>query len=103
MKINDSIQKTTGLVTEKIESATGKKAEKATTGTAASTESVTISPLSTQLQSLEAKIAADNVYDADKVDAIKLAISNGQFKVDSEKVADGLLDTVKDLLTTGKT
>ena len=41
-------------------------------------------------------------YDAEKVEAIKSAIANGQFKVDSEKVADGLINSVKDLLSTQK-
>lgn len=54
--------------------------------------------MSAQLQSLEAKVAADNVYDAKKVEAIKLAIKNGEFNVDTEKVADGLINAVKDLL-----
>jgi negative regulator of flagellin synthesis FlgM len=39
------------------------------------------------------------VFDAAKVGEIKSAIASGQFRVDSEKVADGLLATVKDLLT----
>jgi negative regulator of flagellin synthesis FlgM len=103
MKINDSIQKTTGLVTEKIDSGTGKKTQTSSVSGAAATESVTLSPLSSQLQSLEAKIATQTVYDADTVDAIKTAITNGQFQVDSGKVADGLIQSVKDLLTSVKT
>ncbi|MCB4812327.1 flagellar biosynthesis anti-sigma factor FlgM [Methylovorus menthalis] len=102
MKINDSIQKTTGLVTEKIDSGTAKKTPASTAGGATATESVTLSPLSSQLQSLEARIATQTVYDTDKVDAIKTAITNGQFQVDSGKVADGLIETVKDLLTSAK-
>jgi len=63
---------------------------------------VTLSPMSAQIQSLEAKVAASNVFDVEKVDAIKSAIAGGQFKVDSGKVADGLIETVRDLLTTKK-
>lgn len=98
MKINnDVIQKNLGLSAEKADS---KPAKKADVPASQNNESgtVTLSPMSTKLQSLEAKVAADNVYDADKVEAIKLAIQNGQFSVNTEKVADGLINTVKDLL-----
>jgi negative regulator of flagellin synthesis FlgM len=101
MKINDAIKKPVTLDTEKLGTNAGKKTEKSQAGSKA-VENVTLSPLSTQLQSLEAKVATDNVFDAEKVDAIKSAIASGQFKVDSEKVADGLIATVKDLLTTKK-
>jgi negative regulator of flagellin synthesis FlgM len=112
MKINDTIKNTGGLgvdkaATEKanaakLESAAGNKVDKSQTETKP-TENVTLSPLSAQLKALEAKVAVSNVFDAKKIDAIKSAISGGQFKVDSEKVADGLIATVKDLLTTRKT
>ena len=55
-----------------------------------------------QLQSLEANVAMDNVFDANKVEAIKLAISNGEFSIDAGKIADGLIDTVQSLLTQKK-
>lgn len=64
----------------------------------AAKENVSLSTMSAQLRSLEDKIATANVFDAKKVDAIKSAITKGQFKVDSEKVAEGLIETVKDLL-----
>lgn len=101
MKINDLVKKSVGLDTEKLGVSTGKKAEKSGAGSQA-TESVTLSPLSAQLQSLESKVAATEVFDTAKVDAIKSAIANGKFKVDSEKVADGLIETVKDLINTRK-
>lgn len=112
MKINDSIKNPVSqgadkAATEKagavkLESGAGKKAEKSQSGVKAA-GNVTLSPMSAQLQSLEVKVAASNVFDAEKVDAIKSAITSGQFKVDSEKVADGLIETVRDLLTTKKT
>lgn len=106
MKINDSIKNTAGLGvdkagTGKLDSAAGKKAQTAQVD-AKSAESVTLSPLSAQLKSLEQKVASSSVFDAEKVDAIKSAIASGQFKVDAERVADGLITTVKDLLNTQK-
>lgn len=108
MKINDSIKNSAGLGVDKAsagkaDSATAKKAqaEVASTG-AKAVENVTLSPLSAQLKSLEQKVASSSAFDVQKVDAIKSAIASGQFKVDAEKVADGLISTVKDLLTTQK-
>ncbi len=108
MKINDTIKNVAGVGVDKAglekanaakaEAGAKQKAEKSQSG-AKSAENVTLSPLSAKLQSLEAKVAASSVFDTEKVDAIKSAIAGGQFKVSSEKVADGLIETVKDLLT----
>ncbi len=106
MKINDSIKNTAGLGVDKpsagkLDPASSKNTQASQVG-AKSAESVTLSPLSAQLKSLEEKVSTSSVFDAEKVDAIKSAIANGQFKVDSEKVADGLINSVKDLLSTQK-
>ncbi|HOY69884.1 MAG TPA: flagellar biosynthesis anti-sigma factor FlgM [Methylotenera sp.] len=108
MNINDSIKSKLGVAGDKtlIEKSTSKstqatKDKSAAVSQVSSGESVTLSPLSAQMKSIEAEATA-GVFDADKVEAIKSAISSGQFKVDSEKVADGLIQTVKDLLTTKK-
>ena len=58
--------------------------------------------LSIQLQSIEKKLANVEVFDAVKVEEIKRAISEGRFTVNPDKVADGLLDTVRDLIHRGK-
>lgn len=61
-------------------------------------EKVELSPLSSQLQSIESNLASDGVFDAARVQEIRQAISEGRFKVNAEVVADRLLDTVKELL-----
>ncbi|SDA11954.1 anti-sigma-28 factor, FlgM family [Nitrosospira sp. Nsp18] len=58
--------------------------------------------LSIQLQSIEKKLASVEVFDAVRVEEIKRAISEGRFTVNPDKVADGLLDTVRDLIHRGK-
>ncbi len=104
MKINDSFKNTVSVGLDKTSSSkaeTGKKTETTSVETKA-IENVTLSPMAAQLQSLEATLASENVFDAEKVAAIKSAIAEGQFKVSSEKVADGLIESVKDLLNTKK-
>ena len=54
--------------------------------------------LSTQLQDIEKKLAHGEVFDAKRVEEIKQAISEGRFVVNPDKVADGLLETVRDLI-----
>lgn len=100
MNITDAIQKNSGISSDKTDAKANKKAEVAQTaqGAAANSGNVTLSAMSAQLQSLEASVAVDNVYDAEKVEAIKLAISNGQFQIDAGKIADGLINTVRDML-----
>lgn len=102
MKINEALKSVGSLNTDKLE-ANEKKSAKANAGAvqsgAKSGESVTLSPLAEKIKSLETKVAAENVFDSSKVDSIKAAISSGTFKVDTEKVADGLMQTVKDLIS----
>ncbi len=106
MKINDSIKQSIDLATDKLgvnaDKKTADKASASQASTAASTENVTLSTLSSQMKTLEAKVANTEVFDAGKVDEIKSAIASGQFKVDSDKIADGLISSVKDLLNTQK-
>lgn len=59
---------------------------------------VSLGSTATQLQSMENSMANSPVVDAAKVAEIKQAISDGRFKVNTEVVADRLLETVRDLV-----
>ncbi len=60
---------------------------------------VHISPLAANLQS--ASVAeVSSVVDMERVQQVKQAISDGTFKVNSEVVADRLLETAKALIST---
>ncbi len=59
---------------------------------------VQLSSLSSSLQQAEATISATPVVDQSRVDEIKAAMSEGRFKVDAEKVADGLIESVRQML-----
>jgi negative regulator of flagellin synthesis FlgM len=99
MKINDSNKKTAGLGAAPGYSRAGKPTEKAET-LAAGTDSVRIS---TQSQALASQaLSGGAVFDAAKVEEIKAAIANGSFKIKPERIADRLIDTVKDLIKTPK-
>jgi negative regulator of flagellin synthesis FlgM len=59
---------------------------------------VAISPLSAKLQEIEASLGNEPVVNAQRVAEIKQAIAEGRFKIDSEKIADGLLNSVRQML-----
>jgi len=98
VKIDDSLKKAAGLSVNTTSTRAGKSAEKAGAAQPAS-DNVHLSP---QVQALAAQASGTGVFDAKKVEEIKTAIANGTFQVDPEKVANGLLDTVSDLIHSRK-
>ena len=60
--------------------------------------SVSLGSTVTQLRSMESSMAGVPVADAGKVAEIKQAISEGRFKVNTEIIADRLIETVHDLI-----
>lgn len=61
-------------------------------------DSVTLSAMAQQIKNIGSNVGTDKVFDAAKVNEIKAAIETGQFKVNTETVADGLIASVKDML-----
>jgi len=108
VKINDPLKKTAGLTTGGTTPAAsgasatiGKGGEKTEAVDSGQTSAVNVQ-LSSQAQSLASQVASASAFDAGKVEEIKAAIASGTFKVDAEKVAEGLIDTVRDLIQSRK-
>jgi len=98
VKITDTLKNNPALQPATTQTSNARGAEKAATAapTQAPTDSIR---LSSQGQAMANAVGSGaQVFDAKKVERIKLAIADGQFQVNSEKVADGLLETVRDLL-----
>lgn len=94
MKVDSSVQSVGGL-----SGGASKPAKSvASRPTAAKGEQVDLSPLSARLQEIEAEMANTPVADAGRVAEIKQAIADGRFQVNPERIADGLLDSVRQML-----
>ena len=97
MKIDNSIKPVGNLETgdsrSKTVATTGAPPSAAPTG-----DRVDLSSLSSGMQKAEAAIQSTPVVNQVRVDEIKQAISDGRFKVDANKVADGLVDSVRQML-----
>ncbi|HSI45933.1 MAG TPA: flagellar biosynthesis anti-sigma factor FlgM [Methylophilus sp.] len=104
MNISDSIKKLGTVDKPVLDKSTSSKSSEKATGSSgnATSDNVTLSAASVQLQTLEAGLANGEVFDTNKVEEIKAAIARGDFSVDTAKVADGLLQTVKDLIQPNK-
>ena len=96
MKIDNSVKATSNLPAGEGRARAAKESPK--TQDSAGGERVELSSLSARLQQMEETIANTPVVDSAKVDEIKQAMSEGRFKVDTEKVADGLIDSVRQML-----
>ena len=95
MKIDDAGKKAPGLGVIANQPRASRSSEKTGVGKTASTDTVS---LSSQSQALAGASNDTAVFDVSRVQEIKDAIASGRFQVDAGKVADGLIDTVKDLI-----
>ena len=101
MKINNSIKSLTSAAVQQEPGRPGKGAAGDAASSPTSTN-VKLSSLSSQLQMIEKGFADTPVVDAARVAELKQAISDGHFKVNSEAVADRLIDTVRELIRAHK-
>ena len=101
MKIENSVK---SVISSNVQQEPGRPGKGPVADTASSPMStdVKLSSLSTQLKMIEKGFADTSVVDAARVAELKEAISVGHFKVNAEKVADRLIDTVKELIRAHK-
>lgn len=74
------------------------RAEAHTPRAGAGSDKVELSTLSSSLQKAEVAMADTPVVDRSRVDEIKQAISEGRFRIDANRIADGLIDSVREML-----
>ncbi|HEX7233734.1 MAG TPA: flagellar biosynthesis anti-sigma factor FlgM [Nitrosospira sp.] len=106
MKIENSIKTEPVKPVNEGQPSPGKSGQRAaanaaTSGASSASSANSISTniqLSGQLQNIEKNLSKGEVFDAERVAEIKQAISEGRFTVNADKVADGLLDTVRELI-----
>lgn len=100
MKINNLPEKPAGAIT-----GAGKPADRLAAGgsqrnAAATPEAGVTVSLSATSQTITASVAksSGDVFNAQKVEAVKTAIANGSFSINAEAVADKLLANARDML-----
>lgn len=96
MKINSAVSSVGPAPDSGQARATGSRRTPAPAGNAGG--DVELSPLSAKLQQVEAGLGSEPVVNAQRVAEIKQAIAEGRFRVDPEKIADGLLRSVREML-----
>ena len=100
MKI-DSSTKSVGNVAGSATArpASGATANSAGKGVSPTPSEVDLSGVANHIQQVGELGAADQVFDSKKVAEIQQAIAEGRFKVNPERIADGLLDSVREMLS----
>lgn len=95
MKINGASD------SHRLDQALGGNATRATSAAspASGPEKVALSSLSEKLASLESRLATEGEFDQARVDEIKAAIANGEYRVNAQAVADKLIQDVQALLS----
>ncbi|MFO7541396.1 MAG: flagellar biosynthesis anti-sigma factor FlgM [Thiobacillus sp.] len=63
---------------------------------------VSLSARASQLKQLEAQLAAIPVVDRARVDSIKQAIAAGHYTINPDNIAEGLINSVKEMLHAAK-
>lgn len=77
-------------------------ARKSNMGAGVAQTEVTLSQRAAEVKQLETTLAALPVMDRARVDSIKEAIASGQYTINAENIAEGLIASVKEMLHVAK-
>ncbi|MBU6494539.1 flagellar biosynthesis anti-sigma factor FlgM [Pandoraea sp.] len=112
MKIQQSANKVTGTSavkggtarTTNNAGAPGPGAAGASAGSSLEGDAVSLSPLASHMQALQTQLAQSGAADIDtaRVAELKQAISEGKLAINPDKIASGLINSVRDLLSAQK-
>lgn len=99
MKIDNSVKSVGGATSgaRNTASKSGVAKQPATPGSA-----VALSALSAKLQQIDSTLANTPTVNSERVAEIRQAIAQGNFKIDPSKIADGLIDSVRHMLSAQK-
>ena len=98
MKIDGTGKPLGPTSTSTTRSPSGNTSTNSTSATASPGAQVDVSSISSRLRELESTIANVPVVDSARVDEIKQAIAEGRFKVNADRVADSLIESVRQML-----
>ncbi len=95
--VNNGLEPSLGLIsgsadkTQATQSSTAQQTPQAQSATASPSSEVDITPAAQLLASLEVQLAGTPDFDQSRVDSISQALSNGSYRIDSGRIADGVL------------
>lgn len=96
MKIDNSVKSLGGVANGARKDGTKTSAARQTTGQNSEVA------LSSRLQEIASAMATTPVADNERVNTIRQAISQGTFQVNTGKIADGLITSVREMLAAQK-
>jgi negative regulator of flagellin synthesis FlgM len=100
VKIDGTGKPLAPTATSATKGTSGSNPASAASSTTAPGAQIDISGTSARLRELEASVANVPVVDSARVDEIKQAIADGRFKVNADRVADSLIESVRQMLNT---
>ncbi len=92
MKINEQINKGINHTVDKLDSSVETQPSPSPIqSTVVAKNDATTATISTTLQAIQSLVTSGPVFDAKKVEALRIEIESGKFVVDTGKVADSLI------------